>query len=71
MDIELKEVEQIWTDETTRYWFDVDGVNYCISDCAGELSLLDSDGHPIEPRNDHAGIEDALAPHYQEAKLAD
>lgn len=39
--------EQIWQHEQTRYWFGVDGVNWCISDTNGDLQLLDFQGYPV------------------------
>jgi len=46
--IEIKFIdrEQDWANETTRYWFDVDGDEYCIADQNGDFTLLDSDGCP-------------------------
>lgn len=59
------DIDQDWTAGTTRYWFDVDGEVYAVSDTAGELTLLDSEGYPIDPANDHARLLDALRPHYE------
>lgn len=47
MAIEFIDKEQDWANETTRYWFNVDGDEYCIADKNGDLTLLDCDGCPI------------------------
>lgn len=65
MNVEFIEKEQIWQEEQTRYWFTVEGENYCIADTNGDLQLLDSEGYPIEECNDHDGIKDALIPEYE------
>jgi hypothetical protein len=64
MKIEFIEKDQIWKNETTNYWFNVDGENYAISDQNGELSLLDEDGTPI-PDCNNKGIKDLLILEYQ------
>jgi len=46
MKIQFIDKEQDWENETTRYWFNVDGDDYCIADQNGEFTLLDSDGCP-------------------------
>lgn len=61
------EKDQVWADETTWYWFDIDGQSYCIADCNGELTLLDNEGHPIDDCNDREGIKELLMPHYKAA----
>ena len=61
MIIEFIEKDQVYQEETTNYWFSVDGESYAISDCNGELSLLDSDGCP----GDNPRIFDALKPEYE------
>ena len=63
--INFIEKDQDWANETTRYWFDVDGTNYCIADQNGDLTLLDDEGFPIEEQNDHNRIKAALIPHYE------
>ena len=65
MNIKFNEKENSQANDTTRYWFEVDGADYCIADKNGDLSLLDCDGCPIEECNDHDGIKDALIPHYK------
>ena len=41
--------DQNWTDATTIYWFeDSNGETFGISDCEGEKTALDCDGHPID-----------------------
>ena len=64
MDIQFLAKDQVWQDETTRYWFSVDGETYGISDNCGLLTLLDHEGYPIEEQNDHDNLKDALIPHY-------
>ncbi len=39
--------DQNHQDETTNYWFELDGDKFAISECSGELSLLDCDGSPL------------------------
>lgn len=51
MEIKFIEKAQIYQDETTHYWFDVDGESYAVSDCNGERCILDSDGAPIDLRH--------------------
>jgi hypothetical protein len=46
VEIKFIDKEQDWANETTRYWFDVEGDEYCIADQNGEFTLLDSDGCP-------------------------
>lgn len=69
MNINFLEKDQIYQNETTNYWFSVNGENYAISDCNGELKLLDSNGCPIESCNDHDGIKEVLMPYYNEHLL--
>ena len=62
------EKEQVWQDETTRYWFEmeVDGESemFAVADTNGSLSILDSEGHPLpeSPLRDH--LLRTLTPHY-------
>lgn len=65
MKTEFLTKEQDWQNETTRYWFLVNGENYCIADNNGDLTLLDSEGYPIDDCNDHEGIKDALTKEYK------
>ena len=69
MNIEFIEKDQVWQNETTRYWFDVDGVTYCIADNNGDLKLLDSEGFPIDDCNDFGSIKEKLTPLYLEHVL--
>lgn len=46
MQIDFVQKDQIWQNETTNYWFQVDGEGWAISDCNGVISLLDCDGCP-------------------------
>lgn len=58
-------IEQDYQDETTRIWFNVDGEAFAIADSCGELSLIDSEGHPVDDCNDHDRVKDALIPLYK------
>ena len=60
MEIEYKEIEQDWANETTRYWFIVDGEEYCLADQNGDLTLLDCDGCPIHSEESHIAQGNAL-----------
>jgi hypothetical protein len=53
MKIQFIDKEQDWANETTRYWFDVDGNDYCIADKNGDLILLDGDGCAIHTEANH------------------
>ena len=48
--VEFIEREQIWQDETTRYWFRVDGENYAVAESGPETSILGQDGDEILDR---------------------
>lgn len=41
------EKEQVWQDEATRYWFDVDGENYAVVESGGMRTIIDKDGYPL------------------------
>jgi hypothetical protein len=69
MTIEFIEKEQIWQEEQTRYWFLVDGEEFCIADTNGETQLLGSDGCPIEDCNDHNRVKAALIPEYKKRTM--
>ena len=56
----LKSIDNHRQNDTKISWYDVEGVEYGLSDHNGELTLLDSDGCPIEPINDHDNVLDAL-----------
>jgi hypothetical protein len=58
--VKFLEKENDYNNETTRYWFNIDGVNYCLADQYVEIQLLDSEGYPIDPYNDHENILDTL-----------
>lgn len=65
MKITFLEKDQLSQNETTNYWFDVDGNNYAISDCGGQQKLLDCDGCPVTGGNSRdLNIEDALLAKY-------
>ena len=68
MKITYLEKEQIWQEERTFYYFDVDGSSYAIADDQGQLTLLDDTGYPIEPHNDHDNILQLLMPRYEAAR---
>lgn len=58
--------DQNWQNETTNYWFNVDGETYAVSDNNGTLKLLDCDGCPVEPCNDHDNILEQLITLYEQ-----
>lgn len=39
--------DQAWADDKTIYWFDVCGEEYGVSEQAGEISIIDCDGCPV------------------------
>ncbi|MGB1893894.1 MAG: hypothetical protein ACPHSD_19645 [Candidatus Latescibacterota bacterium] len=47
MKIKFIDKEQDWANETTRYWFNVDGDEYCIADQNDFFTLLDCDMLPL------------------------
>lgn len=47
MEIEYKEKEQDWANETTLYKYKVNGKKYCLAHQNGDLTLLDSDGKEL------------------------
>ena len=62
------EKDQVWVSETTNYWFDVDDEQWAISDCNGELTLLDCDGCPVASEDcgkKYAQLFQDLAPEYK------
>jgi hypothetical protein len=66
MEIRFLERDHISADAKTNYWFCVNNEDvYAVSVGAGVTSLLDCDGCPIEPCNDHDNILEALMPHYK------
>ena len=38
--------DQNWADESTTYWFDVDGEMYGVVESCGESTIVDCDGCP-------------------------
>ena len=44
---DIVSVDQNLSDETTTYWFYVDGETYGVVDCNGKRSLVDCDGYPV------------------------
>ena len=39
-------------DETTNYWFELNGESFAVSECGGESRLLDCDGCPFNMSDD-------------------
>ena len=60
MNITFLEKDQIWQNEQTNYWFDVDGEKYAIADQCGEKKLLDFEGFPLESNDDHVRLFEIL-----------
>ena len=48
--IEFIEREQDWQNETTRYWFRLDGSEYCVAESGPTSDILDADGKEIADR---------------------
>ena len=57
-----------------NHWFEVDGVSWGLSICddskysidnfeVGKITLLNCDGCPVEPINDHDNVKHALIDH--------
>jgi hypothetical protein len=48
------EKEQLYQEETTRYWFDIDGEHYAIiesgNDCGERSDVVDFQGYPVDQR---------------------
>lgn len=65
MNVQFLEADKQFQNNQTVYWFNVDGENYAIAGCNGDLTLLDSEGCPIDDCNDHDGIKDLLIPYYK------
>ena len=63
--IQFIEKDQNWQNERTNYWFEVDGESWALSDQNGELTLLDSEGYPVEDCNDQGSVKDLLIPEYE------
>jgi hypothetical protein len=45
------EKEQVWQNEQTRYWFDVDGETFAIVECGSDVSVIGHDGDDIYDRS--------------------
>lgn len=41
------EAEQDWPNATTRYWFLVDGREFCAAESGDDITYLDSEGYPL------------------------
>jgi hypothetical protein len=66
VEIDFLEKEILHQNDETRYWFRVDGEDYCISDCAGTLTMLDSKGCRVdEPSFRQIGIRNLLMTEYK------
>ncbi len=54
--------EQIWQDEATRYWFDVDGVEnaFAVVESGPASTIIDSEGFPVNQGNELTKLEQAL-----------
>jgi len=52
--------QEIVQNATVNYWFNVEGEDFALSDCDGELRLLDCDGCPVEDCNDHDNVKQLL-----------
>ncbi len=66
MEIIFLEKEILHQKDEVRYWFRVDGEDYCISDCAGTLTMLDSKKRQIdEPSYRQIGIRNLLMTEYK------
>ena len=66
MTIKFLEKNQVWQNETTEYWFDLDGTVYNMCDNNGRVRLYDSENYPIDLSDtDHDRIYELLYPEYQ------
>jgi len=54
--IEFIEANQNWQSATTNYWFTVSNQSWALSDCGGDITLLDYKGEC----NDHYKIKGDL-----------
>ena len=63
-------IEQMYQEQETRVWFDVNGQQWGIADCGGVIALLDRDGCPVDDCNDRYGLRNALIPHYEQIAKA-
>lgn len=41
------EAEQVWQDEQTRYWFELDGAEYCVAESGPTVAYLRADGNEL------------------------
>lgn len=65
------EKDQDYQNETTTYWFNVDGETYGVSDRNGQLSIVDSENYPVntdDARNIHLN---ALKPFITDELIAE
>ena len=65
MKVKFIEKDKVHQEETTNYWFRVNGDLWAVSDCKGEIKLLDDEGYPINPCNDRGQVLDLLMPEYE------
>jgi len=54
-------VDQDYQNEQTNFWFNVDGTEYGLVNCCGDLSLVNGAGYPVEECNYFDGVKDRLA----------
>ena len=45
------EKDQNWQDETTIYWFDVDGESFGVAESGPDATVLDCDGCPVNTQD--------------------
>lgn len=48
--------EQIWQDEQTRYWFELDGAEYCVAESGPTVTYLRGDGDEINNAADRERV---------------
>lgn len=66
MNIEFIEKNQKWEEETTEYWFNVDGEQWAVLDCNGRLTLVDCLGYHVDQFDtQYEEMLEALTPHYE------
>ena len=65
MEIEFVSTQDDKQNGVFNCWFNVDGESYAISSSVDGKRLLDCDGCPVEPCNDHDNVCDALMAYYR------
>jgi len=77
MEIKFLEKDQNYQNETTSYWFELDGEKYNMCDCNGDVRLYDSENLPMDIWGgnlspDHDRIYNILYPEYKkQSKVVD